>query len=177
MEAYDSARNAIKGAPDVVRCLRTIQGPSHDRILGRINIYHPHGYLRFDRREGMLGREAATRVLAEHEFFDFYNRTTEVFTDTTLFMFRKYHCLFIGMSMTDDNVRRLLFYSKSERDRGRKRAGRELEEPRHFVILCNRDMSSSLCDFTDTTLVAFGVLPLWVGHFDEKPQHLKTLAE
>jgi hypothetical protein len=177
MEAYDSARNAIKGAPDVVRCLRTIQGPSHDRILGRINIYHPHGYLRFDRREGMLGREAATRVLAEHEFFDFYNRTTEVFTYTTLFMFREYHCLFIGMSMTDDNVRRLLFYSKSERDRGRKREGRELEEPRHFVILCNRDMSSSLRDFTDTTLVAFGVLPLWVGHFDEKPQHLKTLAE
>jgi SIR2-like domain len=177
MEAYDSARNAMKGAAGADRCLRTIEGPSHDRILGRINIYHPHGYLRFDRHQGMLGKEAATRVLAEHEFFDFYNRTTEVFTYTMLFIFREYHCLFIGMSMTDDNVRRLLFYSKSERDRSRAREGRSEQEPRHFVILCNRDMSSRLRDFTDTTLAALGVQPLWVGHFDEIPQHLGTLAE
>jgi hypothetical protein len=81
-------------------------------------------------------------------------------------MFREYHCLFIGTSMTDDNVRRLLFYSKSERDRSRAHEERGIEkEPRHFVILCNRDMSSRLRDFTDTTLAALSVRPLWVDHF------------
>ena len=41
----------------------------------------------------------------------------EMYTYTLLHMFREYRCLFIGLSMTDENIRRLLHYSKDEERR------------------------------------------------------------
>jgi hypothetical protein len=54
--------------------------------------------------------------------------------------------------MTDDNVRRLLFYSKSERERSRMGEGLHPKEPRHFVILPKMDENSKLFEFTETML-------------------------
>jgi hypothetical protein len=175
LESYDAARNKVRGVDGRERCLRTIESSSHDPLLSKINSYHPHGYLRFDHRARKAGKEAAIRVLAEHEFFEFYNRTTEIFTYTMLYFLRAYHCLFIGMSMTDDNVRRLLFYSKSERERSRMREGLNPKEPRHFVILSKIDENSKLFEFTETMLAALGVLPLWINGFGDIPQKFAAL--
>jgi hypothetical protein len=175
VEAYDSARHIIKGVTDEHRCIHTIESPSQDRIVGRINSYHPHGYLRFDHHQGDQGKEAASRVLSEHEFFEFYNRSTEIFTYTMLFMLREYPCLFVGMSLNDDNIRRLLFYSMAERKRSRQREGRSDKRQRHFAIML-RPVETIVSDFLETTLTALGVRLLWVDNYQKIPERLAQLA-
>ena len=53
----------------------------------------------------------------------------------------EYFCLFIGLSLNDDNIRRLLHYSKVEREHSFEREGvsqpDEREIIRHFAILPN----------------------------------------
>jgi hypothetical protein len=175
LEAYDTARNLlnpIRGR----RCLHTIENPAATRIFNRTSIYHPHGFLRFDRRAGRQEKEATTSVLSENEYYDFYNRPTALFTYTVLSLLREFCCLFVGMSMTDDNIRRLLFYSKQERDESRRLSGRRAEsQPRHYAILqrCN----SVAQDFLTTTLLRLSVQPLWVEEFGEIPDRLGQLTK
>jgi SIR2-like domain len=176
LESYDAARNQVRGVEGTRRCLRTIESPSHDPASLKISCYHPHGYLRFDRHAASMGKEAKTRVLAEHQFFEFYNRPTDLFTNAILYFLKAYHCLFIGMSMTDDNVRRLLFYSKTERDRSRIRERLHPKKPRHFVLILEPDKNSRQFDFTETMLNALGILPLWIKSFDDIPAKLEMLA-
>jgi hypothetical protein len=85
LEAYDIACKS-KAGRDAHRCLHTIESPSHDRNPTKTTIYHPHGFLRFDRHQDDLKKEAGSKVLSEHEFFDFYSRSTDIFTYTLLFM-------------------------------------------------------------------------------------------
>ncbi|HEU0079649.1 MAG TPA: SIR2 family protein [Longimicrobiaceae bacterium] len=48
------------------------------------------------------------RVFTEQEYFDFFNRPTSIYNYTFLHLLREFPCLFIGLSLKDDNIRRLL---------------------------------------------------------------------
>jgi hypothetical protein len=173
LEAYDAARTHL-GPTKGKRCLHTIENPGAMRIFGKTNVYHPHGYLRFDRRRGMKNKEAVRTVLSEFEYYDFYNRPTAIFTNATLSLFREYHCLFVGMSMTDENIRRLLYYSKQERDEGLRLSDRSRDtRPRHYAILRRCNLTE---DFLTTTLLGLSVQPLWVENFGEIPERLVALV-
>lgn len=98
------------------RLLRTVERPSKERNPGKINIYYMHGFLRFDAKAGERNAEASDKlVLAEQEYFDFFNNPTGLFNYTFLHLLREHSCLFVGLSMQDDNIRRLLHYSCKER--------------------------------------------------------------
>lgn len=81
----------------------------------RINIYHLHGYLRFDKKAGEPRKETDKITLTEQDYFDVFNDPTSIFNYTFLHLLREWTCLFIGLSMQDENVRRLLHYSAKER--------------------------------------------------------------
>jgi hypothetical protein len=136
------------------RLIRTVERPSARKYPDRINIYHMHGYLHFEtlKKDGegeisdeeMQAREAADAVvLTEQDYYDFFNQPNSMFNYTFLYLLREYSCLFIGLSMDDENIRRLLHYSKLERTRALEKklgasASREkLREMtlRHFAIL------------------------------------------
>jgi hypothetical protein len=108
------------------RLLRTIESPSASSNPDKIGIYHIHGFLRFDRKARIKTKEAAYGVvLTEQDYFDVYNNPLSVFNYTFMYLLRESACLFIGLSMQDENVRRLLHFSKMERRRGmRMRAGK-----------------------------------------------------
>src|SRR5438552_886446 len=71
-------------------------------------------------------------VFTEQQYYDFFSRPYGVFSYTFLYLLREFSCVFIGMSMQDENIRRLLHYSVSDRlgesASTRKRA-------RHFALL------------------------------------------
>jgi hypothetical protein len=79
--------------------------------------------------KGKQARDAPEAVvLTEQDYYDFYNNPNSLFNYTFLFLLREYSCLFIGLSMEDENIRRLLHYSKMERMRAlEKRKGRPVE--------------------------------------------------
>jgi hypothetical protein len=74
-----------------------------------MSVYHIHGYL-------PPTREPAERVvLTETDYFDVFAEPLGAFTYTFLYLLREFSCIFIGLSMRDDNLRRLLYYSARER--------------------------------------------------------------
>lgn len=159
--------------------VRSVERTSKERHPDRINLYYMHGFLRFDSKAGMTGREGADKlVLAEQEYFDFFNNPTGLFNYTFLYLLREHSCLFIGASMKDDNIRRLLHYSTKERMRAFEEEGKISEAKtlsvRHFAILKSY-RTSEINDAVARSLRAIGTHTLWITDFDELPTRLGTM--
>ena len=159
------------------RLLRTVERPSKERNPGKINIYYMHGFLRFDARAGERNAEASDKlVLAEQEYFDFFNNPTGLFNYTFLHLLREHSCLFVGLSMQDDNIRRLLHYSCKERVAALRDEGKDLGSAseiarRHFAILLEprEPLTQSAIE---QALLRLGVRTLWISSFEQIPERL-----
>lgn len=158
--------------------LRTVERAAASPDPKRIPTYHVHGFLRFDDKAGNRKREAPDRVvLTEEDYYDAFGDPFTVFTYTVMHLLRETSFLFVGLSMSDDNLRRLLHYSKAERLRGylaegdSRRAARKMAQAKHFAVLC-RPESPSLVEAQASSLARLGVAPLWVQSFDELPELL-----
>jgi hypothetical protein len=79
-----------RASPDEV--YRTIEKPAASSQHGRVNIYHLHGFLRFDQYIKEPDRESVSLVLTEQEYFDFFNSPTSIFTYTFLSRLRENSC-------------------------------------------------------------------------------------
>lgn len=162
--------------------LRTVERASAGRSSRKINIYHMHGFLRFDEKVGNLEKEAPDkRVLTELDYFDIYNEPTGIFNYTFLYLLREFTCLFIGLSMQDPNMRRLLHYSMKERREAYKEEGSgdkkiKKETLRHFAIL-RRSSQKQIDTFRKDSLLLLGTRVLWIDKFSEIPQRLQDLYE
>jgi hypothetical protein len=152
----------------------TIESASKLEKVGRIPIYHMHGFLKFYRSNRHDDDEEVRCVFTEGEYYDFFNRPNSVFNYTFLYLLREFNCLFLGMSMTDENVRRLLHYSTSEhRQRAMERGVGSLDRIalRHFAIL-KRSGSTKLDELTDIALRRLGTRVPLITAFAEIPQRL-----
>ncbi len=137
-----------------------------------------HGFLRFDVDGDDPSEEAADQiVLTEQEYFDFFNRPTSLFNYTFLYLLREYPCLFVGLSMVDDNLRRLLYYSRIERESAYRSEGRvnraNKDAIRHFAILAKKP--SALATYVEGSLRQLGVTVLWIQSYDEIPHRFEEM--
>jgi hypothetical protein len=162
--------------------LRTIERATQSPSIGKISLYHMHGLLRFDSKAMRPEKEAADAVvLTEQNYFDFFNDPMSLFNYTFLYLLREFSCLFIGLSMQDENIRRLLHYSREERVKSylrkhpRKPEDDAIEKSRrHFAILQRSD-SSSINSAVEKSLLALGTRVLWVADYDEIPARLAEI--
>lgn len=154
--------------------LRVIERPSADHVPSRTNVYHMHGYLRFDSFAGDPSKESGDILFTEQEYFDFFNSPTSVFNYTFLYMLREHPCLFIGLSMQDNNLRRLLHYSKVERERGLIAEGHadqaDLKTLRHFAVM--KREGEAIDEWIETSLQPLGVRVVWVDEFEDIPDRI-----
>jgi hypothetical protein len=157
--------------------VRSVERPSKSTNRKKISVYYMHGFLRFDGSAGHLDKEAADKlVLSEHEYFDFFNNPTGLFNYTFLYLLREHSCLFIGLSMQDDNVRRLLHYLAKERFQGYREEGKttliaKSKTCRHFAIL-KQDDSENINQVIEASLYELGTRVLWVKSHEEIPTRL-----
>jgi SIR2-like domain len=159
---------------------RTVESAGITTQPDRIPIYQMHGLIPFYTKKTEETAAPEGLVMTEQQYFDFFNRPTSVFNYTFLYLLREYNCLFIGMSMRDDNIRRLLHYSTSERrSSGRipnDKANRLRTGLRHFAML-RRSGSPDVDQCTETSLRAIGTRVLWLRDFDEIAIRLGSLYE
>jgi hypothetical protein len=158
--------------------LRSVERASKASELAKISTYYMHGFLRFDLKGEDPSKEGADQmVLTEQEYFDFFNRPTSLFNYTFLYLLREYPCLFVGLSMVDDNIRRLLHYSRIERETAYREEGRVSRAKkgaiRHFAIL--RSQEDVLDDLIARALSNLGVTVAWVASYEEIPDRLGTV--
>lgn len=163
------------------RLVRTIERPSASWNPGKIPVYHVHGFLRFDSKVGNPKKEAPdAMVLTEQDYFDVFNNPTSIFTYTFLHLLREHSFLFIGLSMNDDNLRRLLHYSKSERARSYLAEGSPLRAKRdvirHFAVMA-KPRNPEAREVIQSSLDGLGVRVLWVHRFSEIPKRLQEVYE
>ena len=170
------------------RLIRTVERPSAEPFAGSINLYHMHGYLHFDPVEKSHKRDSAESViLTEQDYYDFFNQPNKMFNYTFLYLLREYPCLFIGLSMQDENIRRLLHYSKLERMQalankkgisieqlGKRKALMDKEIKRHFVVLV-RSKNPQVNAANEETLGALGVKVLWLSSYSRISGLMKSL--
>ncbi len=86
-------------------------------------IYHVHGFLPENRKRYKI-LEKSTLVFSEEGYHHIYSNPYHWSNLVQLTNLREYHCLMVGLSMTDPNLRRLLEI-----------ASRNLEYPRHFAFM------------------------------------------
>lgn len=158
------------------RLLRSIERPSAGSSYASIPVYYMHGFFRFDKDiEDYKHGAADLRIFTEQEYFDFFNNPNGLFNYTFLYLLREYPCLFIGLSMKDDNIRRLLHYSKSERVEGyiQERRGQiaEIRSIRHYAIL-PIPKDEVLRELTESSLRRLGTAVLWINDFEDIPERL-----
>jgi hypothetical protein len=164
------------------RLLRSIERASAGPSPPKISVYHLHGMLRFDSHAEDQAKENASVVLTEQDYYDFFNAPTSLFNYTFLYLLREASCLFVGLSMNDQNLRRLLHFSKAERLKGLEDEGETNEEEltrktrRHFAILPHSGQAD-VDRVTEDSLLALGTQVLWIDTFDDIEKRLRRVYE
>lgn len=157
LESY-MERSTIKGCP-ITKGNRAINN--------RIPIYHVHGLLEKD--GGSSG--SSEIVLSEDEYHALYNDAYIWSTIEQLHALNNKHCFFIGLSMNDPNLRRLLDASIKYSD----------QTPYHYVFL--KEPSKRSKYYTIDTHIKteimnkFGINIIWFKNFDELPSILMKLLQ
>lgn len=143
-----------------------------------LNIYHVHGFLPHDKESSEL--EDTALIFSEEDYHEVYRDAYCWSNITQLNAFRENVCLFIGCSLTDPNIRRLLDISV-----------RSFDEPRHFAIMRRKAMPEARSSgVKNETLEAYqridnnireayfhtlGIDVIWVDSFNELPTILSGL--
>jgi hypothetical protein len=117
--------------------------------------------------------------VSDVQHFDVFDRSGSIFNYTFRFLLREYSFLFIGLSMKDINLRRVLHYSIAElRQSYREETGTRLPPSRvlrHFAILNSRGLAPAMREYVRRDLARFGVRPVWVQGFGQIPEVLARL--
>jgi hypothetical protein len=164
----------------------------HGRDSGTgLPVYHPHGVLHRQQHDDDWA------VLSEDDYHSEFAAPHSWSNIVQLNAFSQMRCVFVGLSMTDTNIRRLLG------------AARTVGEPQHFAFLRRRDAKAALERLTktrswnvgnpgdkpeklelrvrlaclggdaadDLTLKALGIEVLWYDSHDELPLLLEALKQ
>ncbi len=114
-----------------------------------IPVYHMHGYLSYvDAREKKDGVKGSDLVLSEKDYYETFNNPLAFLNMMAGSYFRRFTSIFIGCSMTDKNIRRILYLLQRERIVSS-------EFGAHYAILPRGDWAWD--DFEDEVLNSFGV--------------------
>lgn len=108
---YDNILESHLSKLDVDLPIKIISKVGQRPSPGELTIYHVHGFLP---PEGEIGKDSKI-TLSEDVYHQQYN---EIYSWNNMIQLNKYRdnvCLFIGLSLTDPNLRRLLDIAKTQR--------------------------------------------------------------
>jgi len=178
---------------------KSIYGVGMNSDNGELPIYHVHGYLP---REGKLnGLNKIT--FGESIYHEHYNDVYSWNNITQINKFKDNTCLFIGSSLTDPNIRRLLDIARLQK--GLKNGCHYIFKKRYSEHMTTKDLKILLDKnkvllgenvqaelqlsesvkllieiierFEENDSLSFGVKTIWVNDFDEIPHILAEIRK
>lgn len=158
----------------------TISDEGERQLVDKLNVYHVHGYLPSNFSE--MTKEP-NLVFSEEDYHKVYRDAFSWSNLAQLSALRENTCLFIGCSLTDPNLRRLLDV-----------AARNDESPRHYAFLkkkkikgaedggtVNKEILEIYQTIDDNIQTAYyknlGLNIIWIDEFDEIPKILNGFLE
>lgn len=146
------------------------------QLVDKLNIYHVHGYLPNNISENF---DAPNLIFSEEDYHKVYRDSYSWSNLTQLSALRENTCLFIGCSLTDPNLRRLLDVST-----------RSDESPRHYAFLkrketggetTNKEILKIYQKIDDNIKTAYynslGLNIIWVEDYEEIPKILNDFLD
>ena len=139
---------------------------------GRFPVYHVHGIL------DQKGLKSSNIVLAEDDYHEQYRRAFMWSNVEQLHALQNNNCFFIGLSMTDPNLRRLLDFTKSETNDKNQR------DSHCFVFLMKDSMAGDVkgnrkhfLEEQKYMLENLGVRVIWYDSHNELPKLIDSLQK
>lgn len=155
---YDDLLETALG-PDKAQTI----GESSDIERGKFPIYHVHGILPYN-KETVL----ANAILSENQYHKLYEEAFHWSNVEQLHALQRNTCFFIGFSMSDPNLRRLLDIAKSD--------------GRHFVFLrrkeftiCENQKNDENLSVHERLMNSLGLNVIWFEDFHELPKLLECI--
>lgn len=186
LQVYDRLRH---GSPRILRTIERASRPNYRKVVqkeqGKIPLFHLHGYLQIS-ASGPDSEAAESLVLSEDEY---HRRTDDPYnfaTTSLLFYLQRATCIFVGCSMTDELMRRVLFRSKVELEKAlvAERKGRQPTERqllRHYAVVARSSSKNEMHYqevLVERSLQLLGVRPLWVRRdYSDLPKRLEGLRQ
>jgi hypothetical protein len=176
---FDDLVERCLKAKDIHYC--TIYKETDRPFNDRLSIYHVHGYMPKNMQD-ISGNECNI-VFSEEDYHKVYRDAYCWSNIAQLNYLRENTCVFIGCSLTDPNVRRLLDV-----------AARNGEEPRHFAIMkkesifndneINEKLDNKIVELykniddsiRESFFATLGLNIIWVRDYNEIPEILKWLS-
>jgi hypothetical protein len=132
-------------------------------VNNNLSIYHVHGFLpNVKYKTHMLERHQQSIYLTEANYNELYNHPYSWQISSQLSFFRENTCLFIGCSLADPNIRRLLEMTKKE-------------NRTHFAILTKDKITIKDLVRASNHFARLGVEVIWVNDFLDIRRQLKEL--
>ncbi len=131
-------------------------------------VYHVHGLIAQDKQDIV-----STPILGEKEYHQIYKETYQWSNVEQLHSLDRNTCFFIGMSMTDPNLRRLLDISRTGSD----------NDYKHYAFLQRKPLFKTEeveknqlhFDTIEYQLSDLGVQVIWFEEFAEVPQMIRRI--
>jgi hypothetical protein len=165
--------------------------------VNELPIYHVHGYLPQTGKITSKNKVILSEDEYHHQYSDVYGWSNLI----QINKFKDHNCLFIGLSFTDPNLRRLLDISKNERGDDRihhycfkKRYNKEevkkslekllsenseiLDEKARANLGLDEvveELNKLMEKFEENDALSFGVGVIWINSYDEIPDTLKKI--
>lgn len=139
-------------------------------------IYHLHGFLPLNRVE------PSTAIITEEQYHQLYKMPYHWSNVTLLHALNTKTCYFIGLSMSDPNLRRLLDYYKSENYEGRPEDNYNQLDNHHYIFLKreaphgkkNNNLSEYISK-TEKRFQGWGIDVIWFDSFRRLPKLINDL--
>tara|TARA_R110002074_G_C12528850_1_gene664745 strand:+ start:747 stop:1706 length:960 start_codon:yes stop_codon:yes gene_type:complete len=136
---------------------------------GNIEIFHPHGYM--PHKDDM--RPESLLVFSERDYHKIYQDHSSWATIVQMSTFARMTCLFIGLSMRDPNLRRLIDHALADRS-VQKGKGHQ-----HVAIMRCGDLRKPnerwRCYLIEKDLASLKIETLWIDNFDDIPGILNKI--
>lgn len=132
-------------------------------VNDNISIYHVHGFLpQVSAKSNIQIQYTKSIYLTEENYNQLYNHPYSWQIASQLSFFRENTCFFVGCSLSDPNIRRLLELTRNE-----KRI--------HFAIMTKDGMTDSDIVVASNHFARLGVEVIWVNGYDEITRVIQRL--
>lgn len=136
----------------------------------RFPVYHVHGIL------DQEGLKSSKIVLSEDDYHEQYRRAFLWSNIEQLHALQNNNCFFLGLSMTDPNLRRLLDFTKGEENSKKQR------DHHCFAFMCRNEVAEGIKENKQqflneqkSILESLGVRVIWYDRHDQLPGLLERL--
>ena len=140
-----------------------LEGDYFDPLTDEVKVFHPHGFIERTATKGDL--QNAKLVIAENDYNALYSNPHSWINVLLLSILTNYSVIFIGMSLSDPNIRRLLDVVRSNGFNNQHFA--ILRDPSQGVQKDKKKHFEKLKKMKEFDLKMFRITPWWISDYSD----------